>query len=222
MSNYYENVKVRGGGKGCSSSRIEEDGSKPKVISASNCKIYPTEKENRENSDSCFVEKERLKITCPTFPGYTSKIEKTTVSGNKFGSFVCTYSNPIGQRNSCNDERSLIALWDRTNPNWRMETARYTQLENISCRTFLDRERKKEMERQRIEAERRRADEERRKREAMANRFRGFFNRFRQQSQTAINRVRQFAEQQRRRAEEQKRAAERRIQELRRRLGGCK
>ena len=221
MPNYFEDPKNKQAIVGCSASLIVNDGSRPQNGSAARCRVYKTEKENREMADSCFVEKGKLAVRCPPFPGYSTKVELVN-QGNRFGSYVCTYVNPIGQRNSCNDEKSLIEMWDRQNPNWRMDRGRTTQLENISCRTFVERERQKEIQRRRLEEARRRAEEERRKREAMANRFRGFFNRFRESSQNALNRARQFAEQQRRRAEEQKRAAERRIQELRRRLGGCR
>lgn len=221
MPNYFEDQKNKQAVVGCSASLTETDGSKPKNGAAARCRIYKTEKENREMRDSCFVEKGKLAVQCPVFSGYSSKVELVS-QGDKFGSYVCSYVNPLGQRNSCNDEKSLIAMWDRQNPNWRMESAKFTQLENLSCRTFLDRERKKELERQRLEAARRQAEEERRKREAMANRFRGFFNRFKQSSQNTLNRLKQAAEAQKRRAEEQRRAAERRLQEMRNRLKVCK
>lgn len=221
MPNYFEDQKNRQALTGCSASLIENDGSKPKNGAAARCRVYRTEKENREQKDSCFVEKGKLSVKCPAFAGYSSKVEIVS-QGDKFGSYVCSYVNPLGQRNSCNDEKSLTEMWDRTSPNWRMDSSRFRQLEQISCRTFIERERQKELERQRLEAARRQAEEERRKREEQANRFRGFFNRFRQQSQNAVNRLKQLAEQQKRKAEEQKRAAERRLQELRNRLRGCR
>ena len=225
MPNYYEDVKTKGGVKGCSSSGIEESGVKPKVISAPSCKVYETEKENRTNNDSCYVEKESLKLTCPSFAGYTSIVEKTSVQEGgkqKFGSFVCSYTNSLGQRNSCNDEKSLIALWDRTNPNWRMDTSKYTQLESISCRTFVDREQKKEIERQRIEVERKRAEEEKRKREAQTSRFRNFFSKFKQSTQDQVNRAKQALDAQRRKAEQQKQEMDRRMKEMQNKLRVCK
>jgi hypothetical protein len=221
MANYFEDIKTRGGQKGCSAANTKEDGIAPVNPTAARCKIYPTEKENRERPDSCFVEKERLTVKCPPFSGYTSRVENVLIKEggvDKFGSFVCSYTNQLGQRNSCNDEKSLIAMWDRQNPNWRVSPGKYKQLEEISCKTFLARERKKEEERQRIEAERRRADEERKKREAAEKRFsnlRSVFDRFRRQAQEAAERAK-------RAAEEQRRAAQRRVEELSRRLRGCK
>ena len=220
MPNYFENVKMRGGPKGCSVSKPKEDGSVPKDAAAPRCVIYATEKENRERPNSCFVEKQRLKIRCPPFAGYTSRVENVLLKDggvDKFGSYVCSYSNPIGQRNSCNDEKSLIALWDRQDPNWRVNSGRYSQLREISCTTFLDRERKKEMERQRLEAERRRADEERKKREAAESKFRGlqsFFNRFKRQAQEAAARAK-------RAAEEQKQKSQQALQQMQNRLKRC-
>lgn len=214
MPNYFEDQKNKQAPVGCSASLIEENGSKPKNAASARCRIYKTERENREMRDSCFVEKGRLAVRCPVYTGYTSKVELVN-QGDKFGSYVCSYVNPLGQRNSCNDEKSLLAMWDRTSPNWRMDTTKYTQLENLSCRTFIERERQKEMERQRIEAARRQAEQERQRREAMANRFRGFFNRFKQQSQSALNRLRQTAQR-------EKDAAARRVRELQSRLRVCK
>jgi hypothetical protein len=220
MPNYYEDVKTRNGAKGCSASKPKQDGSTPQNMSASRCVIYASEKENRERPNSCFVEKERLKIRCPPFAGYTSRVENVLVKEggtDKFGSYVCSYTNALGQRNSCNDEKSLIALWDRQDPNWRVNSGKYTQLREISCTTFVDRERKKEMERQRLEAERRRTEEERKKREAAESKFRGlqgFFARFRRQAQEAAARAR-------RAAEEQKRRSQQALQQMRNRLKRC-
>lgn len=221
MRNYYEDVRNKDKPKGCSVSQPVLDGSQPQNQSVPKCRIYNTERENRELADSCYIEKQRLQVKCPSFPGYSNTIEKVMVKEggvDKFGSFVCAYSNPIGQRNSCNEEKSLLALWDRQNPNWRQDSNRYKQLEQISCRTFLERERQKELERQRIEAARRRAEEERRKREALQRQFtsfKGFFARFKRQAEEAAARAR-------RAAEEQRRAAQRRAAELSRRLRGCR
>lgn len=221
MLYYYEDVKDKNKPKGCSASPPLETGITPQNSASPKCRIYATDRENRENADSCFVEKERLKIQCPPFQNYSSTVEKVSVrEGNvdKFGSFVCSYRNSLGQRNSCNDEKSLLALWDRQNPNWRTDTNRYKQLEQISCRTFLERERQKELERQRIEAARRKAEEERRKREAAErnlSRFKGFFANWRRKAEEAAARAR-------RAAEEQRRAAQRRMDEMRRRLAGCR
>lgn len=220
MPNYFEDVKRRNGPKGCSVSNIKEDGSSPQAITASSCVIYASEKENREMPNSCFVEKERLKVKCPPFAGYTSRVENVLVKkggGNRFGSYVCSYTNTLGQRNSCNDEKSLIAMWDREDPNWRINSGKYTQMREISCTTFLDRERKKEMERQRLEAERRRADEEKKKREAAESKFRGlqgFFNRFKRQAQEAAARAK-------RAADEQKRKSQQALQQMQNRLKKC-
>lgn len=217
---YFEDVKNKDQPKGCSASPPLETGIRPQNGSSPRCRIYNTERENRENLDSCFVEKERLKVSCPRFQNYTATVVKNPVREGgveKFGSFVCSYRNPIGQMNSCNEEKSLLALWDRQTPNWRTDSNRYKQLEQISCNTFLERERQKELERQRIEAARRKAEEERRKREAAErnlSRFRGFFADFRRKAQEAAARAR-------RAAEEQKRAAERRMNEFRRRLAKC-
>jgi hypothetical protein len=175
--------------------------------------------------DSCFVEKGRLAIKCPPFTGYINKAELVTVKEGgieKFGSYVCTYVNPLGQRNSCNDEKSLMAMWDRTSPNWRMNNSKYAELKNIGCSTFVERERKKELERQRAEAERKRAEEEKRKREEQANRFRSFFNRFKQSTQNQVNKVKQALEAQKRKAQQEKEAAARKLQEMRNRLKVCK
>ena len=224
MPNYFENVRQTDGIKGCSASTVKEDGSGPTNTSAAQCRVYPTEKENREQLDSCFVEKERLKIQCPRLDGFRSQVEKTnfndgTGKGDKFGSFICVYSNNLGQRNSCNDEKSLLAAWDRQNPNWRTLYGglRLNQLKQISCNTFLERE----AEKRRLEELRRRAEEERRRREEQANRFRNFFASWRQRWEDMLRNAR---EQQQRKLDEQRRAREAeqaRIRELEERVRNC-
>lgn len=155
-------------------------------------------------------------VKCPPFPGYTSRVENV-LDKDRFGSYICTYSNPIGQRNSCNDEKSLIAMWDRQDPNWRISSGKYKQLEEISCKTFLARERKKEEERQRVEAERRRAEEEKRKRQEAEKKYsnlQGFFARFKRQAQEAAERAKRAAEEQRRKSQQA-------MQQLQNRLKKC-
>lgn len=225
MPHYFENVKVKQSLKGCSSSIRTEDGSKPVNLSSPKCIIYPTEKENRENTDSCFIERERQKIICPVYAGYTSKVELNTYKQgikNKFGCFICAYSNPVGQRNSCNDEKSLMAMWDAQSPNWRQDKNRYLQLNNLSCKTFIERERQKEMERQRVEAERRKTEAERQKREAMQKRFTSLFSRLKDQA----NKAKQAAQNQinslRQKAEAEKRATAAKIKQMNDRLKTCK
>jgi hypothetical protein len=225
MPHYFENVKVKQSQKGCSASFRTSDGSTPSNPSSPKCIIYATERENRQNKDSCFIERERQKIRCPVYSGYTSKVELNTyMQGGKevFGCFICAYSNPVGQRNSCNDEKSLMSMWDAQSPNWRNDKNRYTQLNNLSCKTFIERERQKEMERQRIEAERRKAEAERQKREAMQKRFTSLFSKLKDQA----NRAKQTAQNQlnslKQKAEADKRAAAAKIQQMNDRLKVCK
>jgi hypothetical protein len=216
MTNYYEDVKKENAAKGCSSSITVEDGSRPSNSSASSCRIYPTEKENRENKDSCFIEKERLKIQCPFLAGHTNRISVNTYNEGgkeKFGSFVCVYSNPIGELKSCNDEKSLLSFWDRTDPNWRQNNSKYSQLNSISCKTFLERERQRELERQRAEAERR-------KREEAERRHQEEIRRMREQEAKRIaeeQKKREDAERAMRQFQERNAAIQRSLEEMRRR-----
>jgi hypothetical protein len=233
MPNYFEDLRNTSAPIGCSASPVREDGSNPQNMGSPRCRIYKTENENRTKMDSCFIEKEKIKIRCPPHfvSGFTSTVDKVpvTVRGERqFGFFVCNYVNPMGQRTSCNDDKTVLSHWDRENPNWRTNRSRYTLLESISCRTFTERERVKEMERRRLEelrrqAEeaRRRAEDERRRREQMGNRFRGFFDRFRQQANNAAARARQAFEEKIRRADQQRRNLERQMQEMRNRLRRC-
>ena len=211
MPNYFENVKVRNSIKGCSASTIKEDGSVPQNSSAKRCRVYDTEKENREKIDSCFVQKERLKIQCPSFPGYTSRVDTVWGSRNTFGFFNCSYSNSLGQTTSCADEKTLTAMWDRENANWRMNKTKYTQLENISCRTFVSREQIKERERQRVEVERRKREEAERRLQQQKSWWENWRKRWESQADRA-----------RRQNEEQRRKQQAEIDELRNRLKNCK
>lgn len=217
MPNYFEDPKNPQAVLGCSASLIQADGTSPRNSTAARCRIYTTEKDNRERTDSCFVEKGRLAVSCPAFAGYSAKVELVT-QGTTFGSYVCSYVNSLGQRNSCNDEQSLIAMWDRQDPNWRLNSSKYGQLETLSCRTFLERERQKEAERQRLEAARRQVEEERRKRDQLRSRFTNFFNRFKRSSQSQLDRTKQQITQ----AMNQKKASDKKVQELQQRLKSCK
>lgn len=207
MPNYFEDVKLERGQKGCSQSASKEDGRNPVNSALPSCRIYPTERENREQSDSCFVEKEKLKVQCPAYPAYRNSIEKVSTVGGKFGSFVCVYTNTIGDKRSCNDEKSLIAMWDRENPNWRTDRNRFAQLNNVSCRTFTDRE----TERKRVEDLKRQVEEEKRKREEQANRFRSFFSSWRTRMQKA-------SEDAKRKTDQQQQDVARQMREMQERL----
>jgi hypothetical protein len=154
MPHYYEDVRTLKGVKGCSASPVQEDGKQPQNMSLPRCRIYYTDEENQSEMDSCFVEKEKRKVQCPVYPGYTSVVDKVAMPNGKFGSYICLYTNNYGDRRSCNDESSFVKRLDRENPNWRNNKFLFTVIENISCRTFLARE----------EA-RKRAEEERRRRE---------------------------------------------------------
>lgn len=66
MPNYFEDIKTRGGLKGCSVSSTKEDGSSPVNPMQNRCKIYVTERENREKSDSCFVIERKIGCKMPT------------------------------------------------------------------------------------------------------------------------------------------------------------
>ena len=227
MPNYFENVKVKGSTKGCSASPTTQDGANPSNNSMPKCVVYSTEAANRVNKDSCFVEKERQKIRCPvlTYPGgYTSRVELNTYRDGpveKFGSFVCVYTNNSGQRTTCSDEKSLMRMWTDRDPNWRQNRSKYSELVNVGCKGFTERERIKEDERVRAEELRRKLEEERRRREQMASRFRSLWDRLKNQANQARWQVQNQFDSFRRRAEEERRRQEAAMAQMRDRLKKC-
>lgn len=175
MPNYFEDVTNAQAEKGCSASGIQQEGKAPQNAAMRRCRIYNTEAENRSKADSCYLERERLKIQCPVVngksPEATAQVDKAT---NTFNYFFCSYPvEPDNTPAQCNDEKTIKAYYDRTRPNWR--TTSPIEVEDALCKNYIVR-------RQKYKEEQRRLAEERRRREAAeanARRFRSLFDRFR-------------------------------------------
>lgn len=156
MPNYYEDVLKPNSRKGCSASTATKDGKLPSNASAKQCRIYATELENRTKADSCYIERMRLNIQCPVVNGAsplpTAQINKST---NTFEFFFCQYPFEINIPDRCFDKASAQLYFDRTNPNWKTNSALSESLRDQFCENYVSRRNKAREEAQRLEAERR-------------------------------------------------------------------
>lgn len=156
MPNYFEDVRNPRSLKGCSASGIQTNGRAPTNVAMKRCRIYQTEAENRSKADSCYLEKERLKIQCPVVngksPEATAQLDKNT-----FNYFYCSYPvEPDNTPAQCNDEKTIKAYYDRTRPNWR--TTSPIEVEDALCKNYIVRRQKYKDEQRRLEEERRKVN----------------------------------------------------------------
>ena len=180
MPNYFEDVTKPAARKGCSVSGILVNGKAPINLAMKQCTIYGTEQDNRFKADSCYLEKERLKIQCPVVngrsPEATAQIDAKT---NTFNYFYCSYPvEPDNTPAQCNDEKSIKTYYDKTRPNWR--TTSTIEVEDALCKNYIVRRNKYKEEQRRLAEERRRreaAEAESRKWRGLFDRFRNLFNR---------------------------------------------
>jgi len=158
MPNYFEDVSDGQKEKGCSASGIKKEGNVPSNPAMQRCRVYPSEADNRSKADSCYLEKERLKIQCPVVNGKSpeaiAQIDKLT---NTFNYFYCSYPvEPDNTPAQCNDEKTIKAYYDRTRPNWR--TTSPIEVEDALCKNYIVRREKYKEEQRRLEEERRKVN----------------------------------------------------------------
>lgn len=146
MPYYYEDVKNPSGIKGCSKSPTNTSGLAPQNTSAPKCRIYTTEKENREKGDSCFVERERLLVKCPALSGVIGTTQ-TLQQNNNFQYYTCNYAIPGTLPKRCFDDRTASQYMSRQNRNWMLQ-ANAGAIQADFCSNFLSAQRKKEMQSQ--------------------------------------------------------------------------
>lgn len=158
MPFYFEDVKKVGGIKGCSSTATNKEGTGPERAIGQKCIIYPTDKENREKADSCYIERQKLLLQCPVFNGIkgVGQIQK---QGNRFQYYTCNFSLQGGLPQRCFEDKTVTEYLNRVNPNWRNSPSTSQTISDF-CSNFVSAQRRKEAERKKLE-------EERRKREAL-------------------------------------------------------
>lgn len=148
MIYYFEDVKNVRGAKGCSTSQTNKQGNAPSNTGARRCVIYPTDRENREKADSCYIERERLKTRCPVFRGVRPNAQ-TIQNRNVFSYYQCSY-NISGQLPlSCFEDRTSKEFLTRTNPNWSTQSNVQATQDNF-CSNFVAAQRRKEDEAKRV------------------------------------------------------------------------
>jgi hypothetical protein len=205
MPFYFEDIKTTGGSKGCSASPTNTIGSQPENGSMPRCIIYPTEKENREKADSCFVEREKLNVKCPVYQG-NKGVASVIRNGNTFSYYVCRYTIPGQLAKQCNEDKTSGEYLKKYDPNWR-NRANVQENLDLFCSNFVTAERRKEVERQRIE-------EEKRKREQA--------ERLLQEQQTTLRNAEQARKDAEAKARRDATDFRRRIQEMQARLNRCR
>jgi hypothetical protein len=159
MKNYYEEILKPNGRKGCSAGPITPNGEMPKDSTQKQCKIYPTEDENRNKRDSCHIEKLRSKIQCPVVNRNSPPAEAVFGAGNKFDFFLCRYPFELGMPDFCVDRATGSQYMSRMIPNWRTSKQNVERFEEVMCERYIRR-------RQQVRAEAARLQEEQRRREA--------------------------------------------------------
>jgi len=179
LPNYFEDVTNSQSPKGCSAGPILEDGSLPKDPTARQCKIYPSEEDNRTKADSCYVEKLRTAIQCPVVKGQSpsTTLQRWFWKDNTLlAFFTCNYPFEIGMPGICYDKKSVEAYWDSETPNWRTNPAYSSWLAVNSCGNYIKRREESQAEANRLPTEQRareaaekaRREEEERRRAAEA------------------------------------------------------
>jgi hypothetical protein len=166
--------------KGCSAGPISKDGKQPTNRSMKQCRIYASEEDNKNKRDSCYLEKERIKVQCPVV-NRNSPPAEPVFGNNKFLYFYCRYPFELEMPEGCLDRKSGTNYFNQTNPNWRTNNAR--SVEDSFCENYIRRrEQAREAKRRREEAEAR----AKRLQESLS-RFRGLFSR----SQKTTSRLQQ-------------------------------
>ncbi len=186
IPNYYEDVLKPQSIKGCSAGPIQRDGKLPTNPSLRKCRIYATLQENKTKADSCYLEKERLKIRCPTVNGRSPPpAARITPNTNNFELFFCQYPFEIEIPDRCVDEKTAFDYFDRTSPRWRNSSTQVEALRSQSCKNYISERNKAFDRKRRLEEERRRrlaAEERARKAERARDWFKNLWGKVRSQA----------------------------------------
>lgn len=169
IPNYFEDIEDSSKQKGCSVSPVSTDGTQPRDAQAKKCILYANERDNLTKEDSCFIEKEKLKTTCPVVDN--QRVSPSLYIVNKeVQSFKCTYKvEPDNLPYECFDDSSYTRYVNMYNP------AEKPQLEGMRLNRFCStiNERRAQIR----EEKRRREEEERKQRDILEQmkKVQGFF-----------------------------------------------
>lgn len=154
MPNYYDDVSVAMGVKGCSASVPSEDGKGPRDTSMNKCMIYPTQSENELRANSCYNEKLRESLRCPILPGHEATVSSESDVGGGFKYFTCRYQTSDGLPSFCAEDKTFTSYLDRTNPNWKI-SSNSAQLRSTLCSQFIETRREQDLANKRLAEEKR-------------------------------------------------------------------
>jgi hypothetical protein len=205
MPNYYEDITNTSKQKGCSAGPILADGKMPSDTTAKQCKIYASEEDNRTKLDSCFVEKQRVKVQCPAvnMVSPSAKLFTDYRDPTKYLAITCDYPFEIGMPIQCFDKASVERALDSLFPNWRSNSFQVDWVNTNSCTNYLNLRESSRDEANKLK------EEEKKRKEA-------------QEAANASNKAREQAEAEvKKRAEEASRLQQQ-LDEANRRLQQCK
>jgi hypothetical protein len=171
MPNYYEDVVNTSGPKGCSAGPITEDGKQPKDTTSKQCKVYPSEEDNKAKLDSCFAEKERAKVQCPAVNGTSpsAAFYKDWRDQSKYLAITCDYPFEIGMPTQCFDKKSVELALDTLYPNWRNDTYQVDWVKLNSCDNYISRRESSRQEANKLQAEQKAREDAQAKAKAAAD-----------------------------------------------------
>lgn len=157
MPNYYEDIENSSGLKGCSSGPITEDGKQPKDSTSKQCKVYVSETDNKTKIDSCYTEKQRVKVQCPALNGTSpsAALYKDWRDSTKYIAITCDYPFELGMPTQCFERKSVELFFDTFNPNWRNSAPNVDWVKLNSCENYISRRESSRQEANRLQAEQR-------------------------------------------------------------------
>jgi hypothetical protein len=158
MRNYYEDVSNPRGVKGCSAGPISKDGKQPTNRSMKQCRIYASEADNRNKRDSCFLEKERIKVQCPVV-NRNSPPAEAYFEKDKFELFMCKYPFELGMPDFCVERKTATTYFNQKMPNWRTNKDRVKEVEEIFCENYIRRREQARVQANRLQQEQRRREQ---------------------------------------------------------------
>ena len=155
MPNYYEDIQKPNGQKGCSAGAISKDGTRVINTTLAKCRVYPTEALNQQRPDSCYLEKQRLKIQCPVINGKSPvPIARVNKETNTFELFYCQYPFEAEIPDRCLDQTTSQLYFDKSNPNWRTNSVLGQSVRNQFCGNYIGEREKAKKRLQQLEMER--------------------------------------------------------------------
>lgn len=184
MRNYYEDIRNPNSIKGCSAGPITKDGKAPAQATRPKCRVYEKETDNRTKADSCYIERQRLRIRCPVVKGQApSPSANVTQATNTFNFFFCQYPFEPNMPDRCTDKNTIYAYMNRVNPSWRTQASTTGSINDQLCSNYINARNMARERANRLEAERQKREAAERERNRLQSRLARFQSMFRKNQQ---------------------------------------